>query len=99
MLPPQTPIARLRNLGAASQRMLSNAALHTLGNLEAVGSVEAYWRVMQAQQQLTRPAPSLNLLWAIEGALTDLPWQTVAREHRTSLLLALDSLQHNQPHA
>ena len=99
MPPPQTPIARLRNLGAASQRMLSAAALHTLGDLEAVGSVEAYWRVLQAQQQLARPAPSLNLLWAIEGALTDLPWQTVAREHRTSLLLALDSLQHDRRHA
>jgi DNA transformation protein len=32
---------------------------------------------------------SLNLLWAMEGALTGLPWQVVAREHRLSLLLAL----------
>lgn len=96
MPPPQTPIARLRNLGIASQRMLSAAAIHTLDDLAAVGSVQAYWRVLQAQKQLKRSTPSLNLLWALEGALTNLPWQTVAREHRTSLLLALDSLQHDR---
>ena len=31
-------------------------------------------------------------LWALEGALSGLPWQVVAREHRTSLLLALETL-------
>jgi len=34
---------------------------------------------------------SLNLLWTLEGALTGLPWQQMAREHRTSLLLALET--------
>ena len=33
---------------------------------------------------------SLNLLWAMEGALTGVHWQVVAREHRASLLLALE---------
>ena len=33
----------------------------------------------------------VNLLWALEGALTGLPWQAVARDHRTSLLLALET--------
>ena len=33
---------------------------------------------------------SLNLLWAIESALTGVPWQEIARRHRTSLLLALE---------
>jgi DNA transformation protein len=37
-------------------------------------------------------SPSLNLLWALEGALTGRPWQVVAKEHRLSLLLALESL-------
>jgi hypothetical protein len=35
---------------------------------------------------------SLNLLWALEGALTGLPWRVVAQEHRLSLLLALEAL-------
>ena len=33
---------------------------------------------------------SLNLLWALEGAISGESWQTVARLHRTSLLLALE---------
>jgi DNA transformation protein len=37
-------------------------------------------------------SPGLNLLWALEGALTGCPWQVVAKEHRLSLLLALESL-------
>jgi DNA transformation protein len=36
---------------------------------------------------------SLNLLWALEGALSNIPWQVVAREHRTSLLLALEQCE------
>ena len=34
---------------------------------------------------------SLNLLWALKGALSGLSWQEVAREHRLSLLLALEA--------
>jgi hypothetical protein len=37
------------------------------------------------------PKASLNLLWALEGALSGLHWREVAREHRTSLLLALEA--------
>jgi DNA transformation protein len=47
--------------------------------------VAAYARVRAVE-----PRASLNLLWALEGALTGLDWRTVAREHRTSLLMALD---------
>jgi DNA transformation protein len=39
---------------------------------------------------------SLNLLWALEGALSGEHWQVVAKEHRTSLLLALEE-QERQP--
>jgi DNA transformation protein len=39
------------------------------------------------------PNVSLNLLWALEGALSDLPWQVVAREHRISLILAVEAYE------
>jgi DNA transformation protein len=50
-----------------------------------------------AQVKRTQPNASLNLLWALEGALTDTRWQDVARLHRTSLLLALESM-HKETH-
>ena len=69
--------------------MLAVVHIHTADDLRQLGAVKAYARVQAAGLR-----PSLNLLWALEGALSGLPWQTVAREHRTSLLLALE--QHQQ---
>lgn len=81
-------VASLPNLGPKSQQMLQTAGIRSVTQLRKLGSVAAFARVKQAGL----PA-SLNLLWALEGALTGLPWQTVARAHRTSLLLALEQQQ------
>jgi DNA transformation protein len=81
-------LADLPNLGPKSQQMLVAAGIHNLAQLRALGSVAAFDRVKRSNS-----TASLNLLWALEGALTGLPWQTVAREHRTSLLLALEHLR------
>lgn len=81
-------VTGLLNLGPRSQQMLQAAGICTVAQLRKLGSVVAYARVKQSGV----PA-SLNLLWALEGALTGLPWQVVAREHRTSLLLALEHVQ------
>jgi DNA transformation protein len=81
-------LADLPNLGPKSQQMLEAAGIHNLVQLRALGSVGAFDQVKRSSS-----TASLNLLWALEGALTGLPWQTVAREHRTSLLLALEHLR------
>ena len=80
-----TSIAGLPGLGPKSQAMLAQAGITTVAQLRQLGSVRAY-----AQVKASGAHASLNLLWALEGALTDLPWQVVAREHRLSLLLALE---------
>jgi hypothetical protein len=80
------PLATLPNLGARSAAMLQAAGITTLKQLKALGSVRAFSKVKQ-----TQPKASLNLLWALEGALSGLRWQDVAKEHRASLLLALDT--------
>jgi DNA transformation protein len=81
-------ISDLPNLGPKSQQMLDRAGIVSLEQLRALGSVRAYARVKRNGGN-----PTLNLLWALEGALTGTPWQDVAREHRTSLLLALESYE------
>jgi len=80
-------ISDLRGLGPKSQVMLASAGITTVGQLRRLGSVRAFARV-----RAKTASASLNLLWALEGALTNLPWQVVAREHRLSLLLALEAL-------
>lgn len=76
----------LPGLGPKSRAMLAAAGLHHRTDLERAGAVKAFLLV-----QATGQRPSLNLLWALEGALTGLDWRTVAREHHTSLLLALET--------
>jgi DNA transformation protein and related proteins len=68
--------------------MLRAAGIHSAEQLQSLGAVAAYARCKRSNK-----GASLNLLWALEGALTGLPWQVVAKEHRTSLLLALDSYE------
>jgi DNA transformation protein len=80
-------IEDLPGLGPRSREMLAGAGIHTAAQLRRLGAVRAHARV-----RATGVSTSLNLLWALEGALTGLPWQVVAREHRLSLLLALESL-------
>lgn len=81
-------LADLANLGPKSRAMLAEAGITSIDQLRQLGAVAAYARVRGRCDQA-----SLNLLWAFEGALTGLPWQVVAREHRTSLLLALEQLK------
>lgn len=80
-------ITDLQGLGPKSQLMLAGAGIETVTQLKRLGSVRAYAKV-----KATGANASLNLLWALEGAITELPWQVVAKEHRVSLLLALESL-------
>lgn len=80
-------LRQLRNLGPASEKMLQKAGIVTVAQLQRIGSVTAYHAVVQAGAK-----PSLNLLWALEGALTQRDWKDIAREERMSLLLALEEL-------
>jgi DNA transformation protein len=84
-------IGALSNLGPKSQVLLAAAGITTVDELRRLGSVAAYWRVKRAGCNA-----SLNLLWALEGALSGESWQQVARVHRASLLLALDELGRRQ---
>lgn len=85
MTAPQT-IADLKSLGPKSQQMLARAGIASVGQLREIGSVSAYVLAKRANGGKV----SLNLLWALESALTGEPWQEVARRHRTSLLLAVE---------
>ena len=63
---------KLRNIGPKSAAWLRQVGLRTRADLEGVGAVEAFMRVKRAGFK-----PSLNLLYALEGALRDCHWQEV----------------------
>ncbi len=81
-------LGALQNLGPRSQAMLSKAGIRTETQLRKLGAVRAYARTKAACGQA-----SLNLLWALEGALTGRDWKAVAQSERASLLMALEDAE------
>ena len=82
-----TKISDLPNLGPKSQQILAQSGIHTIEQLRALGAVRAYVQVKRSGNA------SLNLLWAMEGALTGQHWQDVAKHDRLSLLMQLEDLE------
>jgi len=78
-------LADAMNLGPRSASVLVRAGVTSLEELKRLGAVTVYCLAKR-----TEPTVTLNLLWALEGAVTGQPWQKVAKEHRASLLIALE---------
>lgn len=78
--------AKLRNIGPKSAAWLRQVGLRTHEDIAAIGTVEAFMRVKRAGFK-----PTLNLLYAIEGALLDCHWQEIPEERRQELILAADA--------
>lgn len=84
-------IKNLRNLGPQSAKMLAKAGIVSNEELKALGSVAAFLAVKRAGC-----SPSYNLLWALEGALTDQDWKEIARKDRLNLLIQLDDAERKE---
>ncbi|WP_102798266.1 TfoX/Sxy family protein [Bowmanella denitrificans] len=82
-----TDLASLPGLGPKSARWLNESGIHSLAQLQAIGAIRAY-----AMVSAQRPV-SLNLLYALVGALEGRRWQDVAKQDRASLIMALDGYQ------
>ena len=78
--------AKLRNIGPKSAAWLRQVGLRSREDLEAVGAVDAFMRVKRAGFK-----PSLNLLYALEGALLDCHWQDVPEARRGELVHAAEA--------
>jgi DNA transformation protein and related proteins len=76
-----TPSKKLPNIGLKSTQWLEAVGIRTEEDLEELSAVEAYRQVKAAF--LGRV--SLNLLWALHGALLDLPWNELPPEMKEKL--------------
>jgi len=77
---------KLRNIGPKSSAWLRQVGLRSREDLDAIGAVEAFMKVKRAGFK-----PTLNLLYAIEGALRDCHWQEIPDARRSELVLAADA--------
>jgi hypothetical protein len=75
-------LTSLKNIGKTSAAWLESVGIKTAEDLYEFGVVEAYRRVKTAYpEQVT-----LNMLYALQGALLDLHWKEVPPEMKTALL-------------
>lgn len=81
-----TSTDKLRNIGPKSAAWLRQVGLRTREDLAAAGTVEAFMRVKRAGFK-----PTLNLLYAIEGALQDCHWQEITEQRRGELIAAAEA--------
>jgi DNA transformation protein and related proteins len=81
-----TPPLKMRNIGPKSAAWLRQVGLRTEDDLRAIGALDAFIKVKRAGFK-----PSLNLLYALEGALLDCHWQDIPTERRGELLVAAEA--------
>ena len=76
-------IDQLHNLGPASVRWLNAIGVHSRRDLEKLGAVDAY-AILKANGYRA----SLNLVYAIEGALTGRDWNRLPAKRKAQLKAA-----------
>ena len=77
---------KMRNIGPKSAAWLRQVGLRTHEDIATAGAVDAFMRVKRAGFR-----PSLNLLYALEGALADCHWQEVPEARRNELVQAAEA--------
>ncbi len=77
---------KMRNIGPKSAAWLRQVGLRSLEDIAAAGTVDAFMKVRRAGFK-----PSLNLLYALEGAVQDCHWQEIPEARRTELVQAAEA--------
>ena len=83
---------KIRNVGPKSAAWPRPVGVRTQEDLTRPGSVAAFMKVKRAGFR-----PSLNLLYALEGALVDCHWADLPEERKTALLLAAEAAEAANP--
>ncbi|MCE0496274.1 TfoX/Sxy family DNA transformation protein [Vibrio salinus] len=80
-------IKDLPNLRLSIERMLKKAGIKTVDELVEQGSLNAYSAILKTSNS----TPSLELLWALEGAINGIHWSVISKERRDELSKQLNA--------
>ena len=78
----------MRNIGPKSSKWLASVGINTLDDVAELGVVESYRRVQAAYPEKV----SLNLLYGLQAALLDLPWNELPLDIKTELKSQVENL-------
>lgn len=84
--------AKIRNVGPKSAAWLRQVGIKTDAEVRAIGSLEAFMKVKRAGFK-----PSLNLLYALEGAVLDCHWTALTVERKNELVLEVNAREDGLP--
>ena len=79
-------VEKIRNIGPKSMAWLRQTGVRSLVDLQAVGALAAFVRIKRAGFK-----PSLNLLYALEGAILGCHWQEIPDTRRAELVQAAEA--------
>lgn len=77
---------KIRNIGPKSAAWLRQVGIRTEDEVKTLGAIEVYFKVKKAGFKA-----SLNLLYALEGAVLGCHWTEVSNERRSELLLEVSA--------
>lgn len=83
---------KIRNVGPKSAAWLRQVGVRTAEDLVRVGPVEVFLKVKRAGFR-----PSLNLLYAMAGAIDDCHWTDLSDERKSALMLDLGAAESVNP--
>ena len=78
----------MKNIGPKSSEWLVSVGIYTLDDVAELGVVETYRRVKAAYPEKV----SLNLLYGLQAALLDLPWNELPPDIKAELKSQVDDL-------
>jgi DNA transformation protein and related proteins len=76
----------MKNMGPRSSEWLASVGVHSLDDVAKLGVVETYRRVKAAYPDKV----SLNLLYGLQAALLDLPWNELPPDIKEELKKQVD---------
>ncbi|WP_144391297.1 TfoX/Sxy family DNA transformation protein [Pleionea sediminis] len=79
-------ITELKNLGPKSAKLLRGVGINSRSELESLGCIAAYKLLQAAEEKI-----SLNLLYAMYGALHDIHWAQLPESVKHDLIAAVQS--------
>ena len=71
----------MKNMGPKSREWLASVGIHSVDDVAKLGVVETYRRVRAAYPEKV----SLNLLYGLQAALLDLPWNELPPDIKEEL--------------
>jgi hypothetical protein len=83
---------KIRNVGPKSAAWLRQVGVRSHDDLVRLGPVEAFMKVKRAGFR-----PSLNLLYALAGAIENCHWADLPDERKSALVLAAESAEAANP--